>query len=115
MTEKIRIEIGGMEYVISSDRDQAFMQGLAKEISQKLDELLKKSPYLSTTMAALLIALDCKENEQKALEAVEDAKAEARLKAEMLECAHMEIDEARLEIERLGRELRSLRNGYSNL
>jgi hypothetical protein len=38
-----------------------------------------------------------------------------RLKAEMLECAHMEIDEARLEIERLSRELRQFKIGYNGL
>jgi cell division protein ZapA (FtsZ GTPase activity inhibitor) len=75
MSEKIKVEIGGVEYVLSSDRDEEYMQSLARGISKKLDDMLKQNPYLSTTMAALLIALDCKDNEQKAYEAVEDAKS----------------------------------------
>ena len=112
MSEKIKVRIGGVDYTLSSDRDQKYMQSLANDISKKLDELVKKNPYLSTTMAALLVALDCKDSENKALEVAEDAEAEARLKAEMLDCAHMEIDEARKEIERLGREIRNLRTGF---
>lgn len=115
MNNKIRITVGGIDYIISSSDDETYVRRIGEEVNTKLDMLARSNPYLSTTMAAVMAALDYCDNARKANERCEQAKTELKSISEELACARLEIDGARREIERLNRENRQLRIGNSAL
>ncbi len=77
---QIRMKVGGMEYAINSDDDEAYVRELGAKLDRRLSELSRKNTFLSTTMVAVLAAL----------EAYDEAGKKSR-----------EIEELRLEIKRL--------------
>ena len=66
MANKIRITVGGIDYVIASDDDETYVRKIGDELNAKLDGLARKNPYLSTTMVAILAALDYCDEAKKA-------------------------------------------------
>ena len=115
MANKIRITVGGIDYIISSEDEETYVRKIGDELNHKLDSLAHSNPYLSTAMVAVLAALDYCDTAKKATAAVEEAKADLKSVSEELACARLEIDGARREIERLNRENRQLRIGKSAL
>ncbi len=115
MANKIRITVGGIDYIISSEDDEVYVRKIGEELNHKLDSLARSNPYLSTAMVAILAALEYCDNAKKAVAAAEAAKADLKGISEDLACARLEIDGARREIERLNRENRQLRLGKSAL
>ena len=115
VANKIRLTVGGIAYVIASDDDETYVRKIGDELNAKLDGLARKNPYLSTTMVAILAALDYCDEAKKATVKCEEARADLKGTAEELACARLEIDGARREIERLNRENRQLRLDKSAL
>ena len=115
MANKIRITVGGIDYIISSEDEEVYIRKIGEELNQKLDTLARSNPYLSTAMVAILAALEYCDSAKKAVAAAEAAKADLKGISEDLACARLEIDGARREIERLNRENRQLRLGKSAL
>ncbi len=115
MANKIRITVGGIDYIISSEDDEVYVRKIGEELNHKLDALARSNPYLSTAMVAILAALEYCDNAKKAVAAAEATKADLKSISEELACARLEMDGARREIERLNRENRQLRLGKSAL
>lgn len=115
MANKIRITVGKIDYIISSEDEETYVRKIGDELNDKLDELAKNNPYLSTTMVAVLAALGYCDTAKKATAKLEEVKSDLKSTAEELACARLEIDGARREIERLNRENRQLRLDKSAL
>lgn len=109
MVNKIRITVGGLDYIISSDEGEAYVRKIGEELNAKLDNLARNNPYLSTTMVAVLAALEYCDTAKKAVSKCEEARTELKVIAEELACARLEIDRARREIERLKNEKYQIR------
>ena len=65
MANIIRLNIGGIPYSVCSDDDEQYMKSVANELEHKMDSLVKAKPFLSTTMAAVMTALDCLDKAKK--------------------------------------------------
>ena len=65
MANKIKMKIGGIEYCITSDYDEAYIRSLGAELERKMQTIMQKSPFLSTTMAAVMVALDSLDEKKK--------------------------------------------------
>ena len=78
MANKIRITVGGIDYVIASDDDETYVRKIGDELNAKLDGLARKNPYLSTTMVAILAALDYCDEAKKATVKCEEARADSQ-------------------------------------
>ncbi|MEG1886997.1 MAG: cell division protein ZapA [Oscillospiraceae bacterium] len=115
MSNKIRLTVGGIEYTISSDDEETYVRKLGDELNAKLDRLSKHNPYLSTTMVAVVAALEFCDDAKKASTECDKVKIELKRAVEEAACARLEADEARREIERLSRENRTLRTQKSQL
>ena len=115
MANKFRISVGGIDYVIASEDEETYVRRIGDELNAKLDSLARQNPYLSTTMVAVLAALDYCDNAKKANMQCEEVKISLKNTAEELACARLGIDGARREIERLNRENRQLRLDKSAL
>ena len=95
---QVKFTVGGIQYCVNSDEDEAYIKGIASELEQQMDAIAKKSPFLSTTMVAVVAALDAYDHAKKANNEIERLRLE--LKSAMEESAI-----SRLETNRLQREL----------
>lgn len=109
MANKIKLVVGGLEYCIMAEEDEAYVRSVGDELNRRLDLLSRRNPYLSTTMVAVLAALDLCDENKKALAQLEDLRMQMKEYMEEAACARLEADEARREIDRLNRENQSLR------
>ena len=114
MANKIKLIVGNIEYYIDTDDDEAYVQSLGEELNRHLDQLLKKTPFLSTTMAAMLAALEYCDAAKKAKIDAENLRSQMKGYIEDSGTARLEADEARREIERLNKENQSLRTRLIN-
>lgn len=84
MANKIRITVGGIKYSVISDDSKEYLKELGRELELRLDYFAKKNPFLSTTMVAVLAALEGYDNAKKAQLENEQLKSEVnRLTCEL--------------------------------
>lgn len=92
MTNKIRVRVGGMEYCLNSDDEETYVKNLAAELDRKLDSIAKKSPFLSTTMTAVVAALEYSDQAKKKAMENEQLRHDLRRALEDSACAKLEAD-----------------------
>lgn len=109
MANKIRLNVGGIEYLVVSDDDEYTVRKIGDELNHRLELLKRKNPNLSTTMVAMLAALECCDELSKSNKECEQLKAQLKNAVEDAACARFEGEQAKGEIERLSAELTSLR------
>jgi cell division protein ZapA len=109
MSNKIKLNVGGIDYYISSEDEEAYVRSVGDELNRRLDQIARQNPYLSTAMVAVFAALEYCDESKKAAQALEDCKMQIKGYVEESACAKLEADEARREIERLGKENYNLR------
>ncbi|MBQ3817222.1 MAG: cell division protein ZapA [Clostridia bacterium] len=84
MANKIRITVGGINYSIVSDESEEYLKELGAGLELRMNYFAKKNPFLSTTMTAVLAALEGYDNAKKAKAENEKLKSEInRLIAEI--------------------------------
>ena len=66
MLNKIRFVVGGITYSIMSEDSAEYIEGLGRELDHKMNILAKNNPFLSTTMVAVLAAMDAADAAKKA-------------------------------------------------
>ena len=98
---QIRLRVGGMEYAVESDDDEMYLRRLGAELDRRLDYLAKKSPFLSTTMVAVLAALEAYDAARKQEAENDRLQLEMKRLLEEAACARMQADEAQRELDAL--------------
>ena len=99
MSNKIRVKVGGMEYCLNSDDDELYVKNLAAELDRRLDKIAKQSPFLSTTMTAVVAALEAYDNAKKQAIENEELRQDLRRALEDTACAKLEADVLRRKLE----------------
>ena len=66
MANQIRINVGGINYTVKSDENAEYLKELGNELEQRLRRITKQSPTASTTMAAIIAALEASDEAKKA-------------------------------------------------
>ena len=84
-------------------------QMLAEELDKEMRSIINENPSLSVTQAAVLTALDKADTCKKSTASSDNLRAQIKDYLEDSARARMEVDVARREIERLNREISSLR------
>ncbi len=110
MANKIRLTIGGIEYMVVSEEEETFVRKIGDDLNQKLEDIKKGNHFLSTTMVAVMAALDYSEQLAKSREECEQLKLQLKNAVEDAACARLNSEEARREIGRLSDEIRKMRN-----
>lgn len=104
MANKIRFTVGGISYSIYSEDSEEYIYEIGRELERKMDRLAKQNPFLSTTMVAVLAAMDATDAMKKC-EAQNDAlAAELRDMTERCALARNAADRALRELEELKRK-----------
>ncbi len=93
MSNIIRITVGGIPYSVSCDDDETYAKALASELEHRMDVLAKNKPFLSTTMVAVMTALDCLDQSKKT--AAENEKLRLEVKRLTEESACRKADQNR--------------------
>ena len=102
---KIRLEICGVECVISSDDSEEYIRTIGAEVSRSINAMRKQNERISVTAAAVFAALNYCDDCRKAQAAADNLRSQIKNYVEDASRARMEADEARREIDRLSREL----------
>ena len=109
MASKLKLNIGGIDYYINSDESEEYIRNISTNINGKLEEIARQNPYLSTTMVAVFAALEYCDAAEQAKAQIARLEQQAKTHVEDAACARLEAEEARREIERLGKENYALR------
>ena len=104
MSQKVKICVGGIDYYINTDEDETYIRGIGAKLNERLDQLAKQNPYLSTTMVAVFAALECCDEAEKAKRALDKITGKMQVSDAKSIDAIIEVDESRREIERLNME-----------
>ena len=110
MAKKIRLTVGGIEYMVVSEEDETFVRKIGDDLNHKLDTIKRQNGYLSTTMVAVLAALDYSEQLAKTKRECEELSLQLKAAVEEAACARLDGEEARKEIDRLAGEIAKLKN-----
>ncbi len=111
-TNKIKLNIVGTEYSIVSDEPVSYMTELGMQVDKEMREIMQ-DPRVSTTMAAVLVALNNADAVRKAEGAADNLRSQMKGYLDDNARARMESDSTRREIERLREENRKLREHLS--
>lgn len=110
MSNKIRLTVGGMQYSITTDDSEEYVREIGRELNRRMDFIAKKSPFLSTTMVAVMAALEAYDVSKK--QAAENDELRLELKRSMEDAAllKLELDRTR----KLLAELNETMDGDAN-
>lgn len=111
-TNKIKLNIVGTEYSIVSDEPVSYMTELGMQVDKEMREIMQ-DPRVSTTMAAVLVALNNADAVRKAESAADNLRSQMKGYLDDNARARMESDSSRRELERLREENRKLRERLS--
>ncbi len=109
MDSKIRLVIAGNEYYINTDESEEYIRSLSNEIEKSIDSLSRNNPCLSTTMAAVLCALEYCDKCHKNNEEIARLNSEVKKAIADSASSSLEASEAIKEIEYLSAENLRLR------
>ncbi|MBR2315423.1 MAG: cell division protein ZapA [Clostridia bacterium] len=119
---RVKLTIGGAEYAIVTEDDIAYVTELGAELNEALESTMKENPRISTTQAAVLVALQYADEFKKAnissdnlrsqikdyLDDAASAKSKADWARHEAENAKRELEACKLEIDRLNMQIRSM-------
>lgn len=107
---KIRVEICGASYVISTNDAEEYLIGLAERLDADMGKVLQGASNASITSAAVITALGYLDEASKSAAGADNMRAQIQDYLEDAARARSMAEEARMEVERLNMELEELRN-----
>ena len=113
-TSKVRLNICGSSYVVSNTENESYMQNLADRLNLDMNELMASSKSVSITTAAVMTALNYRDELEKASGSADNMRRQIKDYLEDAASAKMAAEELRREnasqkkrIEELERRLRT--------
>lgn len=106
---RVHLKIGGSAYTVLTEDAPEYVEELAEELDKEMRSIINENPGLSVTQAAVLTALDKADACKKSTASSDNLRAQIKDYLEDSARARMEVDVARREIERLNREISTLR------
>ena len=113
-TSKVRLNICGSSYVVSTTENESYMQNLAERLNLDMNGLMASSKSVSITTAAVMTALNYRDELEKASGSADNMRRQIKDYLEDAASAKMAAEELRREvasqrkrIEELERRLRT--------
>ena len=103
---KVSINVAGMHFSLVTEDEPAYVEGLAKQLSDKIEALLADNANLSVAQAAILCALECEDDLSKHNNSSDNLRAQIKDYLEDAARARMEAENYKRELEKLKAELR---------
>ena len=114
MNNRVKLEIRGVTYFINTDESPEYTEELAREIDERLAEILKGGSFISMTQAAVLVALEKTDELYKSKQELDSLKAQVSAYLEDSSKAKAERDYYKRELERIKTEAK-FKNDQINL
>ena len=108
---RVRIEVYGSRYVISTPEDESYVRGLAKSLDEQLRSLLENNSGLTLNDALVLCAINFEDAYKKSEASADHMRGQLTDYLEDAARARIELEESKREIERLTRQLERLEKG----
>ena len=109
MVHKVKLKIGGMEYAISTDAAEGYIQELAAQLDTDIRNLMHSDDRISLTAATVMTALMRADDAQKATETADNLRMQMKEYLDDSSRYRQAADSSRREIDRLRRELDELK------
>lgn len=107
--EKIRLMIAGEEYNLSTDDNLDYVAELGRELDKKISDLLRDNARISITQAAIVTALEYADAAKKSDAVSDNLRAQIQEYLEDAARARTDVEITRRELERVTKELASLK------
>lgn len=104
-THRVKLEIGGSSYVVSTNDSEEYLLGLAERLDRDMNQLMMETPNASVTAAAVITALAYLDEAEKSAYGADNMRAQIQGYLEDASRARLLAEEARREVDRLRREL----------
>ena len=98
---KVKINVAGMNFSLVTEDEPAYIEGLAKNLSKKIEEIVESNTNLSVAQAAVLVALDCEDELSKHNNSSDNLRAQIKDYLEDAARARMEAENYKRELEKL--------------
>ena len=105
-TSKVRLNICGSSYVVNTSESEDYMQNLADRLNLDMNELMASSNSVSITTAAVMTALNYRDELEKASGSADNMRRQIKDYLEDAASAKMAAEETRRENASLERRLR---------
>lgn len=103
MQNKIKIEILGNQYDITTSEDPRYVHALADEINAALGTILK-SNKISAVQALVLFSLQCLDSEKKAVQTADNLREQITSYLDDINSAYTELENVTNELDKLKKE-----------
>ncbi len=111
---KVRLNICGVDYYITTDDEVKYVQTLGDELDLKLNKILRENSRISITQAAVLASLEYADLAKKAEQSADNLRSQIQEYLEDAARAKTNAEVSRREAERLGKELSTLRARFQS-
>ncbi len=110
-TNRLKANICGTTYTLVSEESLSYMRGLVAQVDGEMGQIMQDDRRMSTTMAAVLTAVNNVDKAQKEAHAAEELRLQLKRMAD--DCEHLkdQLAAAREENARLSLEVIQLRTG----
>lgn len=109
--EKIKLTIANDTFNISTDDNLEYVAQLGEELNGKINDLMASNSRISVTQAAIVTALEYADSAKKSETASENLRKQIQEYIEDVARARTDVEISRREIERLNKEIASLKAG----
>lgn len=107
-TSKVRLNICGSSYVVATSESEDYMQNLADRLNLDMNELMASSNSVSITTAAVMTALNYRDELEKASGSADNMRRQIKDYLEDAASAKMAAEEMRRENASLKRRIEEL-------
>lgn len=107
-TSKVRLSICGSSYVVATSESEDYMQNLADRLNLDMNELMASSNSVSITTAAVMTALNYRDELEKASGSADNMRRQIKDYLEDAASAKMAAEEMRRENASLKRRIEEL-------
>jgi len=104
-SHKVKLEIGGSSYVVSTNDSEEYLLGLAERLDRDMNQVMIETPNASVTAAAVITALAYLDEAEKSAFGADNMRAQIQGYLEDASRARLMAEEAKREVDRLRREL----------
>ncbi len=111
---RVRIEIMGSGYTLSTPESEDYVQSLAAEINEQIETMMGQSPKISLTDALVLCCMNYADCYQKSERSADHMRAQLSDYLEDAAKARIELDDAKREIEKLRQRMDAAQTGSGN-
>lgn len=106
---RVVLNICGNECALVTEDSESYVHSLGTEVEKEMVALMEKNNRVSLTMAAIITALNYCDEMHKAAASADNLRSQIKDYLEDSSRSRLEADEARREIERMKREIQTLR------